>query len=375
MDSRPQKNLDEQLIEAAERQQYSYVKSLLEKKANPHAKDKNGNAALIIATFNKDKDTLQVLIDGGADINIKNQYGETALTMAVRKKMENIAVWLIDAKADPDIQTDKAGTTAFHWVFESYQFELVRKLLDVKATPWLRIENGNTAFEIAASRGHRDVLQAALARPDARENIAANLYSMHFLIHLNMPDIMKQFVAFDTCNTNHRFSWGDTPLINAVFANNYPTMVEVLIDAKADVDAVNEKHQHSAMSVAISNDREDIMVLLLLAGARVSDAPPLRFYELLARCDVKDELFPGDIKQEEREKRMLAKYQDQLMDAIDAGLPGVTHLAPPLRRIITSYAATMSGFAMTFFKNEAHREKLFGPAEASSPGVVPGLSG
>ena len=79
-----QSPLDEDLLNMAGKGQTALVEVLLELGADVHAKDENGQTALMIATAEGHPETVAALLDAGADVNVEDKNGGTALMIAER---------------------------------------------------------------------------------------------------------------------------------------------------------------------------------------------------------------------------------------------------------------------------------------------------
>jgi ankyrin repeat protein len=112
--------LDEQLIEAASGKDLKIVKTLLDKGANPNARDSDGRTVLILAATRRRTDVVEFLIREGADLNAKGKHGETALmsVMTLRSDLIDfrLAKLLLDGGAEVDAR-DKDGCTALMYLF------------------------------------------------------------------------------------------------------------------------------------------------------------------------------------------------------------------------------------------------------------------
>ena len=66
---------------------YDIVKTLLEKGANPNARDLEGTTALMNAASGFGGSAIvKLLLESGADPNAKDKHGNTALALALRSK-------------------------------------------------------------------------------------------------------------------------------------------------------------------------------------------------------------------------------------------------------------------------------------------------
>ena len=75
-------DINQQLLEAAEKGDKAAVESLLAKGADPNAKDKEGSSALRVAARGGYAEIVDLLFAAKADISLKANNGGTALTMA-----------------------------------------------------------------------------------------------------------------------------------------------------------------------------------------------------------------------------------------------------------------------------------------------------
>ena len=105
---------------AAYYNQIDAVKFLIEKGANVHIADEQGDTPLLLAAMVDNKDTINVLVDSGADINIPNRNGSTPLIVAIQAGQIEIARMLIEKGADVDV-VDSYGHRASDYVYHLQQ--------------------------------------------------------------------------------------------------------------------------------------------------------------------------------------------------------------------------------------------------------------
>ncbi|HSG35228.1 MAG TPA: ankyrin repeat domain-containing protein [Sphingomonadaceae bacterium] len=96
---------------AVKRRDLTWVRFLLQQKANPDIRDVNGVTPLVLAAQLGLTDAAEALIKAGARVDIANSTGETPLIAAVHKRDVAIMRVLLKAGADPD-RTDNSGRTA-----------------------------------------------------------------------------------------------------------------------------------------------------------------------------------------------------------------------------------------------------------------------
>jgi len=88
-----------------------WIRFLIERGANPNARDRRGVTPLVLASRLGYIEGIQALIDAGARVDEANDAGETPLISAVhRRDVEMIRV-LLKAGADPD-RADNSGRSA-----------------------------------------------------------------------------------------------------------------------------------------------------------------------------------------------------------------------------------------------------------------------
>lgn len=107
------------------------VRNLLERKADPDARDREGQTALHLIcgstispkSNNRAARILGLLIDAKADINAKNTRGQTPVYLAIRHARAELATMLLRAGADPNVQCIE-GYTAMFWAKQSPRLDL-----------------------------------------------------------------------------------------------------------------------------------------------------------------------------------------------------------------------------------------------------------
>ena len=81
------------------------VQLLLDKGADPNARDAAGNTALMGAVFKGHAGLTEMLLKAGSGIDLVNGQGDSALMFAVRYDKPKLARMLVDAGASPDLKS------------------------------------------------------------------------------------------------------------------------------------------------------------------------------------------------------------------------------------------------------------------------------
>jgi len=154
-------DINQQLLEAAERGDKELVESLLAKGADKNAKNKEGSSVLRLAAARGYADLVDILLAAKADVNVKANNGETALIAAADEGHAEIVERLLKAAADPNA-TDEKGYTALMAAIKGDVRE-VEALLTAKADVNAKANDGGTALMFAAVQGRLVMVQRLLA--------------------------------------------------------------------------------------------------------------------------------------------------------------------------------------------------------------------
>lgn len=176
----------------------------------------------------------------GNSIDLRVQDGYTLLCHAAKKgdvkEIEN----LLDLGANPNIPTENYDTPLIVATKFNHEQSVRALLLDSRTDPNVINAEGQTALMIAAKEGWSHLVR---------------VLSAHEKIQI---DAVGQY--------------GKTALMFAVGANQTTCVHILAIDANADLEIKNDwkSSTHNALMLAIENENEKIIRLLLTAGANVN---------------------------------------------------------------------------------------------------------
>ena len=98
------------IFQASKKGDLARVKELVESGADVNVKNRDGETALMIATFKKHLDIVKYLVEKGADMNVQDINKETALMFAISKNHIDIVKYLVEKGADVNVKNNMGKT-------------------------------------------------------------------------------------------------------------------------------------------------------------------------------------------------------------------------------------------------------------------------
>jgi ankyrin repeat protein len=236
------------------------IRLLLEAKPNVNAKNSAGDTALTLALKAVVKvDIIRALLDAGADVNLSNNIGDHALIVAVRARREDEIIQTLLAAGARVNFTNSFGDTALmvaakqydERLYESYQnrtaddVRLVNALVAAGSNVTLLNHEGESALTIVAMKA-----DAAGLPPVVRALLPARVRDGAGGVYPRAVDLL---VA-----------------IRRAAGNSPADVVQALIAAGADVNAVDELGRPALLVAAGESGNPAVVRALLAAGARVN---------------------------------------------------------------------------------------------------------
>ena len=151
------------LHKAANKGHRIVVKLLINRGADPNARDPYGETPLQTAAFYGHKDAVKLLLNGGADPNGSDENGETPLHAAERYSRKEVVQLLLQEGAEVN-KPNKNGLTPLHYAAIHGYKEMVQILLEWGAEVNKPNRYGETPLHYAAAgrHGNKDIVQILL---------------------------------------------------------------------------------------------------------------------------------------------------------------------------------------------------------------------
>jgi ankyrin repeat protein len=145
------------LYVAAEKGEIEMARLLIARGADAKARTPNGETVLHAAAMIESTALTTELVRAGAEVNAVNQDGETALQWAALTGTFLAVKALADAGADLNVQDTRLGNTPLHAAVSHDDIVLIHYLLSKNVRTDIRNNVGQTALELAQSRGRGSV--------------------------------------------------------------------------------------------------------------------------------------------------------------------------------------------------------------------------
>jgi ankyrin repeat protein len=196
--------------------------------------DDKGNTPLHYAIIGTNrKSNARHLIQKGADPNIADQNGITPLHLAAfhAKEIETISLILENEQVDINSRSN-TGWTALHNAIQAQNVEIATCLLEKKADPTVRAENGITPLHMAAQHlTDTDILNLLLesGKVDINETTELGITALHWAA-MESNKATVEFLLSKGANPNVTTKYGRTPLHVAAWYAKEMDIVELLLN-------------------------------------------------------------------------------------------------------------------------------------------------
>lgn len=222
------------------------------------------------ATYTPDIRYVQELLDKGATLEERNNWNDTPLISALIRQYNDSALLLIETGADVRAVGYK-GRTPLSIAVQRGDIDLVRALLAKNADPNTLDEDGKTPLIYAAANGRADILEELLkAKADPNLSITNDflMYPLSVAAEEGFLDSVRLLLKYNALIDAQNTTFLSTALMLAAMKGRLEVVRE-LIDAGADINAVN-KMGASVLFYAASSGQLDVVMELLERGADIT---------------------------------------------------------------------------------------------------------
>jgi len=286
------------LLSAIKNNSLAEIKNLLERGSNISVVDDDSDNVLMYAALYSTADCMKLLLQKGANPNAKNKLGETAI-MWCSHDLEKTKL-LLEYKADVNNKTTDGNTPLLVACVGNGQYDMIKLLLDYGANPLL-LNNKNSgslmriaiygdtssarlllnkgvdinaknnekqpALHFAVKSGNKDMIYWLIengADVNIKDNYNATILS--YAVILNDIDIMN-VILDKTKGINEQDIDGTTILMWAIYSEyDNAAIIQALIDKGAALN-LKDKRGETALTWALKKGNTKTVALLKKAGA------------------------------------------------------------------------------------------------------------
>lgn len=279
--------LEAQWFGAARAGQTDLLNRLLQQHNKINLTDSAGRTALFYAATAGSKTSVEWLLNKGIDVRHKDNFGLTAVQAALERKHTQLVEKLLQAGADKN-QILANGDNLLLYAIRLKQYELVGPLTRLGVNVNHVNKEGWTPLDLAEHQGAKQTV-AALAKLGAVHGtgwragrkaqdvrvVAEQLddgslpAAAKAIVNDNRP-LLEQLLRSDPTSVDTVLNDGSTLLILAT-KHRKPQMVATLLKHKTDVNR-RAYRGVTALHVAVQTDQEDMVRMLLDAGANAGIA-------------------------------------------------------------------------------------------------------
>lgn len=259
------------LVNAASQGNLLLVKELIAERADVNAKDRDGNTALISATFwyREPVDIIRALIAAGANVNAPNDEGKTALMNAAGRGSREVVQALIKAGAEVNGSDNQGESALMHALCGNLSLghpEVADLLKQAGAKT-----TDQTALVEAVVREDIVLLESLMAKgANVNMQIPRGVTLLWLAASMGNTESTKSLMA-KGADVNYQATGGRTCLMVGIRSGKLG-IVKMLMAKGADINAVTQYGDTAltALSVAAGEGNIEMVKTLIEAGANVS---------------------------------------------------------------------------------------------------------
>ena len=265
---------DEDFLEAAMGGSVYDLQQALNKGADLHAVDGDGDGALHLAAyFNDSLRVFEFLLSKGLDPNTANKDGEAPLHIAVRGKRPLAVIQiLIDNKANVNLRDDNGATPFLTSSVYSGDIQVPLVLLEAGADPHAVDVDGDGALHLAVWFNDSPLPMLSFLLSKGLDPNTVNKEGktpLHIAVLNKKPFTVIQFLADNKANVNLRDEYGATPFLYSAVSLD-ARVPALLLEAGADLHTVDEQGDGILHHFFISNNESlEFFMFFLEKGANV----------------------------------------------------------------------------------------------------------
>ena len=260
------------LLLAADQNHPDVAKVLIDAGADIEEKDEDGCSPLFMASKAGALDIVKMLLQAGADVNVtyhtQDNVGYTCLTLAASHGQTETVRYLVGL---PEVDVNQRGDdfTALHWACQEDFPDVVKVLIDAGADIEVKDDNGCSPLLLASKDGSLATVRMLVkAGADVSGTDNERETCLTLAAYFGHTETVRHLLCLPEVDVNQSCNSGFTSLHLGVI-QTHPDVVEVLVNAGADVEAKYDGVGRTPLHCACEVGEREIVKMLLEAGADV----------------------------------------------------------------------------------------------------------
>ena len=241
---------------------------LIDAGADIEVKDEDGRSPLLRASISGKPAVVKMLVEAGAGVRVTDNQGLTCLALASCFGRTETVRYLAGLKEVDVNYLGDEGFTALHWAGQKNHPEVVQVLIDAGADIEVKDEEGYSPLLRVSKSGALNVVKMLVeAGADVCVTDNKGRTCLIFAAHKGHTETVRYLVGLKDVDVNQSGDEVCSALRRAV-VGNHADVVQVLIDAGADIETKDQKGR-SPLHNAGSSGALDVLKTLVKAGADV----------------------------------------------------------------------------------------------------------
>ena len=250
------------LLLACTNEEIVVVKMLVKAGAEVCATDNEGDTCLTLAACTGEPEIVRYLVGlKDVDVNHKADDHFSALHYAVDEKHPNVVEVLIDAGADIETKDDKE-CSPLHLACTNEEIAIVKMLVKAGAQVCVKDNKGDTCLTLAAYNGHTEIVRYLVGLKDVDVNHKAedHFSALYCAVDREHPDVVEVLIDAGA-DIETKDDKGCSPLLLASCSGAL-ALVKMLVKAGAEVCATDNEG-HTCLTLAAYNGHTEIVRYLV----------------------------------------------------------------------------------------------------------------
>ena len=245
------------------------VQVLIDAGADIDTKNNDGRSPLLSACAEGTFDTVKMLVRAGAEVRATDDEGVTCLHYAARRGRTETVRYLVSLPEVDVNHGDADNHTALHRAVVNVEPDVVQVLIDAGADINTQNNEGRSPLLSACASRALDVVEMLVeAGAGVRAKSDDGETCLILAAYFGHTEIVRYLAGLPEVDLNYRDTENNYTALQHAVEEGYTDVVQVLLEAGADVDTRGNLGRSPLLYVCASGEL-DVVKMLVRAGAEV----------------------------------------------------------------------------------------------------------